>query len=92
MTAKAPLSEDPRTDMEHAGEGLRRAAWLAALFVLAFVVRSLYAVDQAPDMYTPEQEGTRMAQRYDDAALSILSDVSRFWTACAAKKLWPSAL
>jgi hypothetical protein len=65
--------------MEHAGGRLRRAAWLAALFVLAFVVRSLYAVDQAPDMYTPEQEGTRMAQRYDDAARSILSGDGVLW-------------
>ena len=65
--------------MEHAGGRLRRAAWLAALFLLAFVVRSLYAVDQAPDMYTPEQEGTRMAQRYDAAALSILSGDGVLW-------------
>jgi hypothetical protein len=51
---------------------VRRAAALAALFALAFAVRSLYAVDQAPVMYSPEQTGTRMAQRYDDTALQIL--------------------
>src|SRR5262245_57789747 len=65
--------------MEHAGGRLRRAAWLAAVFLLAFVVRSLYAVDQAPGMYTAEQEGTRMAQRYDDAALSILNGEGILW-------------
>ncbi len=51
---------------------LRRAAALVAVFALAFAVRSLYAVDQAPAMYSPEQTGTRMAQRYDDTALQIL--------------------
>ena len=51
---------------------LRRAAALVAVFALALAVRSLYAVDQAPVMYTPEQTGTRMAQRYDDTALQIL--------------------
>jgi len=62
-----------------AGGRLRRAAWLAAVFALAFVVRSLYAVDQAPDMYTAEQTGTRMAQRYDDAALGILGGEGILW-------------
>ncbi len=51
----------------------RRATALAAVAALAFLVRSLYAVDQAPAMYSPEQTGTRMAQRYDDAALAILA-------------------
>jgi dolichyl-phosphate-mannose-protein mannosyltransferase len=61
------------------GGRLRRAAWLAAVFVLAFLVRSLYAVDLAPQMYTPEQTGTRMAQRYDEAALGILSGEGILW-------------
>jgi hypothetical protein len=66
--------------MEQAARGrLRRAAWLAAVFALAFLVRSLYAVDQAPDMYTPEQTGTRMAQRYDAAALGILAGEGVLW-------------
>jgi hypothetical protein len=66
--------------MEQAAGGrLRRAAWLAAVFALAFLVRSLYAVDQAPDMYTPEQTGTRMAQRYDSAALGILAGEGILW-------------
>ncbi len=61
------------------GAGLRRAAWLAAVFLLAFLVRSLYAVDLAPQMYTAEQTGTRMAQRYDDAALGILQGEGILW-------------
>jgi hypothetical protein len=65
--------------MERFRGKLRRAAWLAAVFALAFVVRSLYAVDQAPDMYTAEQEGTRMAQRYDDAARAILAGEGILW-------------
>ncbi len=58
---------------------VRRAAALAAVFVLAFLVRSLYAVDQAPEMYSPEQTGTRMAQRYDDTAVSILAGDGILW-------------
>jgi hypothetical protein len=65
--------------MEQARGRLRRAAWLAGVFALAFLVRSLYAVDQAPDMYTPEQTGTRMAQRYDTAALGILAGDGILW-------------
>src|SRR5262245_24348021 len=65
--------------MEQARGRLRRAAWLAGVFALAFLVRSLYAVDQAPDMYTPEQTGTRMAQRYDSAALGILAGEGVLW-------------
>ena len=53
---------------------LRRAAALVAVFALALAVRSLYAVDQAPVMYTPEQTGTRMAQRYDDTIKALLKD------------------
>ncbi len=58
---------------------IRRAATLAAVFALAFLVRSLYAVDQAPVMYSPEQTGTRMAQRYDDTAVSILKGEGILW-------------
>jgi hypothetical protein len=58
---------------------LRRAAALASVFALAFVVRSLYAVDQAPSMYSPEQTGTRMAQRYDDSAVAILAGDGILW-------------
>jgi 4-amino-4-deoxy-L-arabinose transferase-like glycosyltransferase len=61
------------------GDTLSRAATLAFVFVLALVVRSLCAVDQAPVMYTPEQTGTRMAQRYDDAAVGILSGEGILW-------------
>ena len=61
------------------GGRLRRAAWLAAVFVLAFLVRSLYAVDLAPQMYTAEQTGTRMAQRYEAAALGILEGEGILW-------------
>jgi 4-amino-4-deoxy-L-arabinose transferase-like glycosyltransferase len=46
---------------------------LLAVFLLAFVVRSLYAVDLAPLMHRPQQPGTRMTARYDEAALGILS-------------------
>jgi len=56
-----------------------QAAALASVFALAFVVRSLYAVDQAPVMYSPEQTGTRMAQRYDDSAVGILAGEGVLW-------------
>jgi hypothetical protein len=36
------------------GSTVRRVAALAAVVALAFLVRSLYAVDQAPVMYSPE--------------------------------------
>jgi hypothetical protein len=49
-----------------------RLLWTAAVFLAALAVRSLYAVDQAPTMYSHLQEGTRMAGRYDESALSIL--------------------
>jgi 4-amino-4-deoxy-L-arabinose transferase-like glycosyltransferase len=42
------------------------------VFLAAFAVRSLYAVDQAPAMYSHQQEGTRMAGRYDEAAIAML--------------------
>jgi 4-amino-4-deoxy-L-arabinose transferase-like glycosyltransferase len=65
--------------MQQKGSWIRRAAALAAVFVLAFLVRSLYAFDQAPDMYSPEQTGTRMAQRYDDSAVEILAGEGILW-------------
>jgi 4-amino-4-deoxy-L-arabinose transferase-like glycosyltransferase len=46
---------------------------LTAIFLLALAVRALYAVDLAPVMHLPQQPGTRMTARYDDAALGILS-------------------
>src|SRR5687768_16255343 len=49
-----------------------RRWWTLAVFLAGFAVRSLYAVDQAPTMYSHLQEGTRMAGRYDDSALAIL--------------------
>ena len=57
----------------------RRATALVAVAALAFLVRSLYAVDQAPAMYSPEQSGTRMAPRSDDAALAILAGEGILW-------------
>jgi len=65
--------------MQQKGSLIRRAAALAAVFGLAFLVRSLYAVDQAPVMYSPEQTGTRMAQRYDDTAVAILAGEGILW-------------
>ena len=58
---------------------LLRAAALVAVAGIAFTVRSLYAVDQAPVMYSPEQTGTRMAQRYDDSAVAILKGDGILW-------------
>jgi hypothetical protein len=65
--------------MSPSSSAIRRAALLASVFALAFAVRSLYAVDQAPSMYSPEQTGTRMAQRYDDIAVAILSGEGILW-------------
>lgn len=44
----------------------------SAIFVLALMVRGLYLADGLALLYTPDQDGTRMARRYDDTALSIL--------------------
>jgi hypothetical protein len=51
-----------------------RSEALAALglFLLAFAVRSLHAVDLAPVMESRNQPGVRMATRYDGAADAIL--------------------
>ncbi len=45
----------------------------ALLFALALLVRGLYLADGVALLYTPDQDGTRMARRYDDTALSILA-------------------
>jgi len=45
----------------------------ALVFVLALLVRGLYLADGVALLYTPDQDGTRMARRYDDTALSILA-------------------
>ena len=42
-------------------------------FVLALLVRGLYLADGVALLYTADQDGTRMARRYDDTALSILA-------------------
>jgi len=42
------------------------------LFVLALSVRGLFLADGVALLYTTEQDGTRMARRYDETALSIL--------------------
>ncbi len=44
-----------------------------AVFVLALMVRGLYLADGVALLYTPDQDGTRMARRYDDTAVSILA-------------------
>jgi 4-amino-4-deoxy-L-arabinose transferase-like glycosyltransferase len=49
-----------------------RPGWSAALFLLAFLVRSLYAVDLAPALESQEQPGSRMMQRYDEGAAALL--------------------
>lgn len=52
----------------------RFALLLAAgsVFVLALLVRGLYLADGVALLHTPEQDGSRMARRYDDTALAIL--------------------
>jgi hypothetical protein len=45
---------------------------MAAVFVVALAVRSLYAVDLAPALESQEQPGSRMMQRYDEGAAAIL--------------------
>ena len=56
-----------------------RLLGLAAVFLLALAVRSLYAVDLAPVMYSRVQPGTRMAWRYDEAAVGILRGEGILW-------------
>ncbi len=47
---------------------------LSATFVvvLALLVRGLYLADYVSLLHTPEQDGSRMARRYDDTAMAIL--------------------
>jgi hypothetical protein len=45
---------------------------MAAIFLIALAVRSLYAVDLAPALESQEQPGSRMMQRYDEGAAAIL--------------------
>lgn len=52
---------------------LRFALAAAGVFLLALLVRGLYLADGIALIYTTEQDGTRMARRYDDSALGILS-------------------
>ena len=42
------------------------------LFLLALFVRGLYLADGIALLHTPEQDGSRMARRYDDTAMAIL--------------------
>ena len=56
-----------------------RVAALAAVFLLALAVRSVYALDLAPVMYSRVQPGTRMAWRYDEAAAGILRGEGILW-------------
>src|SRR5262249_52029234 len=56
-----------------------RSLLLAAVFLLALAVRSLYALDLAPVMYSRVQPGTRMAWRYDEAAAGILRGEGILW-------------
>lgn len=54
---------------------MTRVRWAAAgvaIFLLALMVRGLYLADGIALLYTPDQDGTRMARRYDDTALSIV--------------------
>jgi hypothetical protein len=53
--------------------GARLALGSGFLFVVALLVRGLYLEDGVPQLYSAEQDGTRMARRYDDTALAILS-------------------
>ena len=52
--------------------GTRTALAGLLLFALALAVRGLYLEDGVALLYTSDQDGTRMARRYDDTARSIL--------------------
>lgn len=56
-----------------------RIATLALVFLCAFVVRSLYAVQLSAVMYGTDQPGTRMAWRYHEAATAILAGEGVLW-------------
>lgn len=49
-----------------------RVVFAVLIFALAFAIRSLHAVDLAPQMYTIEQPLTGLIETYDLRALSIL--------------------
>ncbi len=49
------------------------------MFVTAFAVRALYALELAPVMYSPNQPGTRMSWRYHETASSILRGDGILW-------------
>jgi hypothetical protein len=49
-----------------------RSLLATGIFLASFVVRSLYAVELSPRMYTRDQPGIRMAMRYDASALGML--------------------
>src|SRR6266571_7362881 len=49
-----------------------RIRWGLGLFLIAFAVRSLHALDLAPLLHTPRMPGVRMTHRYDEAALSMV--------------------
>jgi hypothetical protein len=49
-----------------------RLGWIALVFLLSFLVRSLYTVDLSPLMYTRAQPSTRISTRYDEGALFML--------------------
>ena len=51
---------------------VRIAIASVSLFVLAMLVRGLYLADGLTLLHTPEQDGSRMARRYDDTAMTIL--------------------
>jgi hypothetical protein len=63
----------------HSPSRRARLLSLSAVFLLALAVRSLYAVDLAPVMYSRVQPGTRMAWRYDEAAVGILRGEGILW-------------
>ena len=52
--------------------GPSRWPWLLFIFLLAFAVRSLHAVDLALALESQSQPGARMMQRYDEGAAAIL--------------------
>jgi hypothetical protein len=72
--ATALLWRERMRDALRPGPVPPRVLWpvMVALFVLAFAVRSLYAVDVAPLLYSGHQPVTRMAGRFDESALAIL--------------------
>jgi 4-amino-4-deoxy-L-arabinose transferase-like glycosyltransferase len=74
--AAPPAGTRPRASILAAldsGERRLSARPLLLVFLLAFAVRSLYAVDLGPFMYRPQQPGTRMIARYDDVAVRIMN-------------------